>query len=132
MSEDIIINEGTILESLNNKADRDVGNLNNTGKEIITNLSAPSSRTIDISVTAGETLYTAPANGYVGLGGTASSTGGALELENYNNPNIGNGNSRSGTATLRTCIPVAKGDVVKMTIYNCSNYSARFIYSIGN
>ena len=106
-------------------------NLSDTAKETITNLAAPSSRTIDISVTAGETLYTAPANGYVGLKARASSEGGAVEITN-NNTNIGNGNSRSGRAWIRCSIPVAKGDIVKMVIFNCSDYSAQFVYSNGN
>lgn len=130
-------NQTDLKNALNGKVDldgsnADFGNLSATAKETITNLSAPSSRTIDISVTAGDTLYTAPANGYVGIKATVASSGGAIEIINNNNPNIGNGNSRSGTATILCCIPVAKGDVVKMHIYNCTSYSARFTYSIGN
>lgn len=132
MSEDIVINEGTLLESLNNKADRDVNNINTIAKETIANLSAPSSRYIEISVTTGDTLYTAPANGYVGMKTTAGSSGGAITISNYNNPNIGNGNTRNGSAIIFCCIPVAKGDIVKLNIYNCTNYSARFIYANGN
>lgn len=115
----------------NNKANINLDNIDTTAKETITNLSAPSSRTIDISVTAGETLYTAPANGYIGVKAEAANQGGAIDITN-NNTNIGNGNSRSGQAWIRCSIPVSKGDVVKMTIYNCISYTAQFVYSNGN
>ena len=120
------------ITTIQTKANTNLNNIDTTAKETITNLSAPSSRTIEISLTVGETLYTAPANGYIGLQATASSSGGAVELSNYNNPHIGNANSRSGISGLYCCIPVAKGDLVRIYEYNCSNYSAKFIYTNGN
>ena len=132
MSEDIIINEGTILESLNNKADRDVGNLNNTGKETIQSLGMPSTRYVDLTVISGQNNFgIAPADGYVVLqvkncshyrvwNETVSS---AFGIWNYQGSNM---NFGSGF------IPIAKGQQWGIFTLNGTITIARFYYLAGS
>lgn len=59
------INIGQITEALNDKADRNAANLDNSGKSLISALALPSSTRYDnLTMGASGTSYTAPANGY--------------------------------------------------------------------
>lgn len=111
MSEDIIINKGTILESLNNKADRDVGNLNNIGKETIYTTGAPdytNKTNITINVE-----YTASSNGYIYLYGTE--IGGVRYFLTINGIIFEWDNTAAVNASSFILMPIAKNDTYKVS-----------------
>lgn len=52
---------------LSNKADTDLSNITNAGKEVCANMSMPSRNITSLSIGASGTIYTAPADGYFWL-----------------------------------------------------------------
>lgn len=118
--------------SLQTKANTNLDNIDTTAKETITNLSAPSTRYIEIAFTPNIGFnYTCPANGYITIGAESGASGGAVQVKNTTT-GLGNQGTRSGIAWIGCSIPVAKGDIVELYYFNCNSYYARFIYANGN
>lgn len=65
------MNTGQILEALNDKADRDIQNLDNTGKNMCASLAMPTVMS-DLTLGASGSTIVAPANGYFRLQGVAT------------------------------------------------------------
>ena len=122
-------NIDNVVTSLNNKADKDLTNLNTTGKTKICNYPMPSSTYDTLVLGASETTYTAPANGYF----LFSFAGGGLSYYGLHGP------------TLRTAwvcevatyggalyLPAKEGDVITV-IYQIApqDYGLYFIYAEG-
>ena len=58
------IDYGQILEALNDKTDRDLGNITNDGKSLISKMATPDRDVYDeLTLAASSTEYTAPADG---------------------------------------------------------------------
>ncbi len=126
-----------IMTDLNDKADTDLTNLTNTGKEFASSLPMPSGRYIDLTLGASGTTYTAPANGWYSIHcqNTASVTDWAVIFQ-LKDKKMGIGASRynKGSSAL-TSIPCQKGDVVTIyydgTLNTASPYWFTFIYAEG-
>lgn len=120
------------ISEIKDKADRDLSNISNTGKEIITNFGMPSNKYIDLSVTSGQNNYgTAPANGYIVLQVANCShyrvwnktVNSAFGIWNYqgNNMNYGSG-----------FVPIAKGQEWGIYTQDGTITVARFYYLAGS
>lgn len=68
------VNVGTLTESVNAKADLDLANLTDTGKAVIPSLAMAGTKSIDLTMAASGSTYTAPADGYINIIGDTTST----------------------------------------------------------
>ena len=123
----IYLGNTPIADSGNGKADTDFSNITSTGTSLASGWSMPSSRYIDLTLGASGSTYTAPANGYVAVGGQCSSY-----ISLYTNgfvsmlvPDLGN------YQYARTTIPVSKGQVFMLDYVNFTADTFRFIYAEG-
>ena len=125
---DVEVNIDNVMTDVNGKADTDLTNLTNTGKEFASSLSMPSSRNIDLTLGASGAEYTAPANGWVSfaraLGDrehiTMSSNDIAAVFVSY------------GSQVPTISIPVIKGAKFKVTYLGTGiTYKFKFIYAEG-
>jgi hypothetical protein len=89
-----------------NKLDKDLTNITNTGKSLISGLGMPSGKVVDLTLGASGTTYTAPANGYVVLKKNSTAANQVVEL--YTGVNSRSVASANGQ-TLCVCAPVQKG-----------------------
>jgi hypothetical protein len=62
-----LINAGRIEEKIVNKADTNASNFTTEGKSLISSYAMPSSKSVNLTLGASGTAYTAPANGWVHL-----------------------------------------------------------------
>lgn len=69
------IDYGQILEALNDKTDRDLGNLSTEGRVAGGGLAFPSGNSVELSTPTNGAIYTAPANGYFKIHGHSSAAG---------------------------------------------------------
>lgn len=131
MSEDI--NVGAISEALNNKLDLD-GN-NKVIPNGLTSIGFPSNRSIDLSLGATGTAYTAPANGWYLLARIATTSGQRITMVQ------GNENNRTYNITcyssgsdqyIATCMPIKKGAVAHIYYDGGTFNYFRFVYAEGN
>ena len=102
------------------------------GKSFISGLGMPSNRFIDLTVGAGGSTYTAPANGWLILNKMATSVGQEIRLTNQSNQLRGYAISAMNSAALDTMIPCRKGDTIY--IYYSAAGSVedfRFVYAEG-
>ena len=124
---------GITAETLNGKADIDLGNLADGGKEIVANMAMPSDRYVDLTLGASESSYTAPADGYVVFGKRVS--GNASQFNCLKTPDnvsrIESANSVSGLwATVM--MPVKKGQVFFVEYTTTGTVAVfRFVYANG-
>ena len=123
------INVGQISEALNDKADRDLQNLANSGTSTSANLSMPSGTYDELTLGVTGTSYIAPADGYfcvrVPFTGNQACTF-------YNDTQLlGNHCAANGAWTAYTFCPAKKGDVVYLW-YNCTPNLFRFVYAEGS
>jgi len=69
---------GLAQEDFLKKADTDLGNITEGGKLVVTNLVSPSTYNVDITLKASGQTYTAPADGWFTVSGTAAGAGYAV------------------------------------------------------
>lgn len=123
------IDFGQISEALNDKADRDINNLNTQGRVRACGLSFPSNKFIDLTIGASGTDYTAPANGFFCV--RVPFTGNqACKLINTTQE-LGNQCTANGSWTGYTYIQAQQGDVVQLC-YNRTPDLLRFVYANGS
>lgn len=128
---DVEVNIDNIMTDLNGKADTDLTNLTNTGKEYASGLGMPSDKYIDLTLGVSGTKYTAPANGWVVFFKNSSATQQYIHLQIENS--VGYIDHSVGNSTaLCLSIPVSKGQVFKVS-YNAGGATSlfRFIYAQG-
>lgn len=112
---------------------KDLFGLSETGKDLITNLSAPSNKYIDLELQASGSIYTAPANGWFALRKRSSAAGQAIELRN----NTNNMSIRFSYSTENFLagiyIPAKRGDKVyyESESTNTNNQQFVFVYAEG-
>lgn len=125
---DVEVNIDNVMTDVNGKADTDLTNLTNTGKEFASGLPMPSGRNIDLTLGATGAEYTAPANGWVtftrALGDrehiTMSSNDVAAVFVSY------------GSQVPTISIPVIKGAKFVVTYLGTGiTYKFKFIYAEG-
>lgn len=121
---------------LNNKLDLNANNLDTAGKALISGLSMPSNKYIDLTLGASGLTYTAPANGwyYVGLENMTSSqyfrfivldtNGTYLYSVRQTRPSI--------ASAQNILIPIHKGNILKLEYTTTTYNNFRFIYAEGS
>ncbi len=130
-----VVNQGMeILEQVNqgieSRVNLDATNLNTQGKSLIASYGMPSNKYINLTLGAGGTTYTAPANGWFAL---------AKECSNgqFIYMGVSNGISTqvwgAGAGYVQSYLPVLKGNVVNVN-YTASGATAffRFHYAEGD
>lgn len=110
-------------------ANSNASNFSQSGRSYLSGLGMPSSRYINLTLGASGSTYTAPANGYVAVGGPCS---GYLSLYNATGKLISmvvpdNGNYQYA----RTFVPVSKGNVFGVDYAGLTVDNFRFIYAEG-
>jgi hypothetical protein len=101
-------------------------------KQSITNWAFPSSRWDDLTLGASGTRYTAPADGYVWIGGTQAGGSGYVFLKNVNNGlEFVSQPSNVSSFEIRAFIPVSKGQLYEVNYGDVFIYWFRFIYANG-
>lgn len=127
------MNTGQILEALNDKADRDIQNIDNTGKSLVAGFPMPSDTYDDLILGASGTEYTAPADGYITLNQRVSSGYWCL-LKNITLDITIEHSAPVSNANLSAIIPVREGD--KFTVSYDSGLGTtdrfRFYYTEGS
>ena len=121
--------------TLASKANKDMDNLSDAGKEKIVALGMPSTRYIDFAQSSGES-YLAPANGYVYIKGTGGNTNYHVTIDIYTDATLttllysisSGGMTNSNPSIL---CPVPKGCYVRHT-HNSTIQYMRFIYALGS
>ncbi|MBP5615330.1 MAG: hypothetical protein J6X42_02095, partial [Alphaproteobacteria bacterium] len=118
--------------ALGNKANTDASNFTATGKSTIAELPMPSDSYVDLTpVASGSLLVTAPANGYVYLEGTATTSVSYCSLDvNHTYAKI-SWCTAGVTNGLCAFVPVRKGADVYMSAYAFATTFCKFIYAEG-
>ena len=122
------IDVGQITEALNDKADLDLSNVNNTGKSTAASWSMPSSTSDSLTLGASGSSYQMPADGYLCIGKEATAGGQYIYMGGSCAVQVWS----AGAGYIQTFTPVRKGQ----TIY--VNYTAagtlahfKFVYAVG-
>lgn len=115
---------------LSNKANSALDNLTSAGKEVCAHQAMPSNKYVDLTLSAG-TPYTAPADGYFTIIGSATAVNGYVMLSNEAKQMVNNPITTIAGGGLAAFLPVEKGDVVRIYYNNYSNNIFRFIYANG-
>lgn len=101
-------------------------------KQSITNWAFPSSRYDDLALGATGTTYTAPADGYVWVGGTQTNISGFIFVKNVNNGiEVTSQPTNVSGFEVRGFIPVSKGQLYEVHYGDVSINWFRFIYANG-
>ncbi len=123
-------------ESLNNKADLDGNNIDDTFKDTISGLGMPSDRYINLELGASGSSYTAPANGWYSIQKLSGVTTSTLYLLIRNVSKslqmaVNNGSATTSNG-MGLFMPAMKGDEIQVyyTITGATNYF-RFTYAEG-
>ena len=126
---DVNTDTGVILEALNDKADRDLNNINpsQTVKETIVGLGMPDYSAM-VSKTKG-TSYTAEKYGFLIGSDTYGSTGGASAYVYINGVNVRVSSSQDNFSTNSWCYPIAKGSTYSYS--GGASMSMYFVPAIG-
>jgi len=129
-----------IATDLNGKADVDLVNVNDSGTSRCAGWAMPSTTYVALTAGASDTVYTAPANGYLVASGTSTN-------ENNNHPLIWKLMQDDGTTeictmvinsyafmsgTISTFIPVQKNCKYKLTYGRMASVTVGFIYAQGS
>lgn len=127
---------GLNVEAFNDKMDTDVANASSVGKTIISSLSMPSDKYIDLTLGASPTNYTAPANGWFVVNSRLEN-GNWLSL--FNNTNNFRSEAVNDLNLDVVCgMPAKAGDVVVLSYegsLNTQSYQTHpfvFIYAQGD
>lgn len=123
---------GINADTINSKADTDASNFNTVGKSLLSGLSMPSERYVDLTY-SNETNYTAAANGYFYLRGTGGNDSSFVAIC------LGTEASSSEYMTVKTgkentlCVvmPVVKGNIVTPSHSGITITNWRFYYAEG-
>ena len=122
---------------LSTKADVDLSNINTAGKSFVSGLGMPSSKHIDLTIGASDTVYTAPANGWFSLNVIMN---GSNTFVLFANRTISYMKAfqwcSSDKQETGIYLPVKKGDVVSLEYNTTISYESwtvgfRFIYAEG-
>ena len=132
---DIITNIDNIATDLNGKADVSLTNLNPQGTSTLAGLALPSSKYVNLTLSASGATYTAPANGYVYLQMKLNNSGGRFfinaifnSVETYGVLLI----QGSPPVALAQILPIKKGATFNVGYDTHSDYKFRFIYAQGS
>ncbi len=117
------------LQDISGKANVALDNLTNAGKEVCANMSMPSDRYVGLTLGAIGATYTAPADGYVSIVGTATGSGSYVVI--VNKSMYATGRETSTGFGVRAWLPVNKGDSFRVEYNQYSNGNFRFIYAQG-
>ncbi len=132
---DIQIDVNEVMTEVNAKANNELNNLLSTGKILISNLSMPSTRYVDLTPGASGATYTAPSNGYVYVAKNNGSANAKVYV-NIDNGSISNVSwyYGSGTANMITSfLPIAKGQTFNVTFTATGAWALfRFVYAKGS
>ena len=120
---------------LTSKADTGLSNVSTNGKEIMSSMSMPSNKYVDLTLGASGTRYTAPANGWIQFTHRTNAAGSFIGLHN-NTSGIAHFQSAHSTGQLlRANLPVKKGDSFLIeyssSAENAAQNTFRFIYAEG-
>ena len=131
---DIIIDIDNIATEINAKTDTHLSNIAAAGKNVIANLSMPSSKSVNLSLGSSGSTYTAPSNGYFCLYMSSTASGKYLHLNNTTSCEIGSVcmTSIANWAPLKAFVPAKKGDVVKVEYTAPTVGFFKFIYTQGS
>lgn len=120
-----------IDDLLSNKANVALDNLTNAGKEVCAHMAMPTNRWIDLTIGASDSLYTAPADGWMLFMKSATNVNQWIFMGQ--NPSSLEACGIAGdSGWCRVFFPVRKGDTFKIayTAAGAEQY-ARFIYAEG-
>lgn len=125
---DIQVDIDEIATDLNGKADRDLSNVTDSAKVMMSSMGMPSNKYINLTLGASGTTYTAPANGWFTIRVVLSS--GFLSFNNNSN-SAGFVTQHSGGNALT--IPMLKGQELAIEYSNLTSIVAfKFIYAQGS
>lgn len=110
------------------KANINADNFSVAGKEVLAGLGMPSTRHTELTLGASGASYTAPANGWVYVGGACTGYIALFSPTNTINSLLAPGS----TGYARTFLPVRKGDTFNIEYSNFTADTIRFIPSEGN
>lgn len=127
-----LIDVGEITETLNEKADLDLANINNAGKIVAAKASMPSGIYDDLTVGSTAATYTAPSDGYFCAIGYGTSNNMWIELVNTSCGDYCQGVYGTVAWQYKVSLAAKKGDVVTMYYDNINFASFRFIYAEGS
>ena len=130
---DIQVDIDNIATDLNGKADIDLTNTTNQAKILMSGMGMPSDKYVDLTLGASDSLYTAPANGWLAFAKTANAAGQYITLANITNSLVIAFNAHASNNIPNTFIPCAKGDTIRVG-YNLNGATQlfRFIYAVGS
>ena len=128
-----LIDAGRIGEQLAGKADLDAQNLSAAGKSLISGLSMPSDKYIDLTLGASGSEYTAPANGWYCLSKTATAADQFISLQNTTSLiSVGGDKSLNSGVVHAYMLPARKGDIIKVGYnFGGTTNKFKFIYAEG-
>lgn len=127
------IDYGQILEALNDKTDRDLGNLSAEGRATGGGLSFPSSRSIQLTSPTHGSTYTAVADGWFKINGTSTATGSWISFGVLGQGNVSENVTMAYSGWARYFIfPATKGVTYEFTCSNITNTTMFFIFAIGS
>lgn len=128
------IDIGQLSEAINDKADRDINNLTDSGYAKGSGLGMPSTRYIDLTLGASATTYTAPANGYILYIATSSGGGEQIILRDESidhNTKLGQSIARGSSDGLVIFVPLKRGTIFSVEYSTPTPIMLRFIYADG-
>lgn len=109
-----------------NKADHDLANITDVGKDLISGLGMPSNRSVNLTLGASGTTYIVPANGYFYISKGAGVDGGYVTITTSTLGVILHGVTAGGTC--RGFFPARKGDEVTIK-FNASGSTSMFLFT---
>lgn len=128
---DILVDIDNIASDLNGKLDKDLTNASNQTKVMLSSMSMPSAKYVNLTLGVSGGEYLAPANGYFNLSKNGGSAGQYIYFSTSTLSALGRCTASGAEATL--LIPVRKGDKLKVsyTASGTTNFF-RFIYAVGS
>ena len=127
------INYGEILEALNNKTDRDLGNLSTEGRVAGGGLAFPTNNSVELSTPTNGAIYTAPANGYFRIDGTSSAAGAWISFGSRGNDAFAqNTILLNANWTSYYLFPATAGAEYVITFSHITSPRLRFTYAEGS
>ena len=120
-------------QGLSGKADTSLSNLSAAGKALASGLGMPSDGYINLKLGAADSIYTAPANGWLVLNATANNSSNFIQLKNLTSRITSSDYGTTNTTPLTTFLPVKTTDVINITYASISTTGVifRFIYAKG-
>ena len=128
---------GDLVAQMELKADINLSNLTDVGKNNVVNFVMPNENTVSFTIGASFAEYIAPADGYFFATATYNGGAGYLVLT-YGSTAMSMGNSVIAYYTtpvgygMRTFVPVAKGQSIFFGYQGVKDTSLKFCYAIGS